>query len=640
MFNALRGFATRHPGWVGLTLLLLTGTVARIVLSTREGHLWDVNLFLKWMRGLVAHGLAGFYAADASCNYPPLYPLILRGLGELLSRFDPGLVNTAWLRACLRLPACLADLGVAVLLYLEVRRLMGTRAGVLAATLYYLNPVALYNSAYWGQVDSIHSGLVLCALIALNRQRPLWAGAATGLALLQKFQAVVFVPLVLFDVYRWQRWKGLTRCVIGGVLAAALVLAPFAWTRTLRTAVERGYVRVVGQYSKLSQNAFNLWYATGHPQTPDDSVPVGLVEVVAGRQVEVSDQASWLLWLTYRRIAMVLFALAVATVLTLYRPRYHAADRALAAGLLALAFFLCLTEMHERYAYPMVAVLPLWAVRGKWCERAYLLLSILLLLNLTVAQPVDQIGSDLALLMILLGLLCLAAFLWPSPATEARVGWPTALQLEALKEPGPPGSQEAGHLQDIPSSRGDTPGDAVHIPPPSTLLNWFGRLTWAAVLTAAGIAAALGLAHRRLQSQPEPGVLYLGDLIPVAQRQDYGKLEANRSVEGGVIYLGDRYYLRGLGTHAGSTIVYELPEGYRTFRAVAGINRHFGGSARLRVFLDNRAVFASGPLTARDRPVEIELPLDNAKRLKLVVSPNNGGIKGAHVDWALARLEK
>ncbi len=614
--NSLRGFAERHPGWVGMSLVLVAGMAARAVLSTRDGHLSDVNLFLRWMRGLVEHGLEGFYAADASCNYPPLYLLILRGLGAALSHWDLGLRDTVWLRACLRVPACLTDIGIAVLLYVEVRRLTGSRAGVLAAALYFLNPVALYNSAYWGQVDSIHSGLALCALVALNRRWPALAGAATALALLQKFQSVVFVPLVLFDVYRQKRWRGLTWCILGGILAAVPVLAPFVGTGTLPVALQRGYVRVVGQYGKLSQNAFNVWYLIGHPNIPDESVPRFLVEAAAAGQVEVADHASWFLWLTYRRIAMGLFTLAVAVVLTLYSRRHGAADRALAAGLLVLAFFLCLTEMHERYTYPVIAVLPIWAVQSRWRERVYVLLSILLLLNLTVAQPVNEIGSDIARLTMVLWLVCFGGLLGSAAVPAA----------------GPPRAHRVGDRA--------LPPDSTPAPPASALVTWFGWLTRVAMLGAVILAICVGIAHHRAMPRSQADVLYLSELTPVSQRQEYGEPARDRSVEGGVIYLRDHHYLRGVGTHASSTLIYELPGGYRVFRALAGINRHFDGSARVRVFLDDRLSFSTEqPFRAGDRPVEIDLPLADATRLKLVTSPN-GSTKGAHVDWALARLER
>ena len=89
-------------------------------------------------------------------------------------------------------------------------------------------------------------------------------------------------------------------------------------------------------------------------------------------------------------IVLGLFALATACILAVYSRHRGAADRSLAAGLLVLAFFVFLTEMHERYAFPVVALLPIWAVGGAWRERGYALLSMAMLLNLTAAQPIGE----------------------------------------------------------------------------------------------------------------------------------------------------------------------------------------------------------------------------------------------------------
>ena len=88
--DRLSAFWHRHPGWIGLALVLIAGVAARVVLSMRDGHLVDVDWFLGWMRSLTEHGLGGFHAAEPGCNYPPLHLLTLRGLGALLSVYGAG----------------------------------------------------------------------------------------------------------------------------------------------------------------------------------------------------------------------------------------------------------------------------------------------------------------------------------------------------------------------------------------------------------------------------------------------------------------------------------------------------------------------------------------------------------------------
>ena len=77
--------------------------------------------------------------------------------------------------------------------------------------------------------------------------------------------------------------------------------------------------------------------------------------------------------------------------------------------MLGMAFFLIPTEMHERYAMPAIAVLALWAVSGEWKERAYYLLSVLLLLNLTAVLGVEDIARVVAGMIVALFLMMLMA---------------------------------------------------------------------------------------------------------------------------------------------------------------------------------------------------------------------------------------
>lgn len=605
-------FWGRHRTALAMGLLLLLGLAARFFLSLRDGHLPDIRTFTGWMRAAVEHGFSGFYDARPGANYPPLFLLILRGLGEALSVFGVSF-SDAWLvRPLLRLPACIADASIALMLFVEAGRIWNRRVGLSAAALYFLNPVVLYNSAYWGQVDSIHAAFVLAAVIALNRRRPLWAGAWLGLGLLQKFQTIVFVPLIVFDIYRFRRWPGLGWTALGAGVVAIAVLAPFAASGALGDVIQGGYVTAVGKFNNLTVKAFNVWYLSDMPQAPSSSVPYYIVQAAAGDAVSVS-ASSPLLWLTYRRIGMALFAVATALTLSAYSRTCRVSARALAAGVLGLAFFVLPTEIHERYAFPIFAVLPLWAVTGPWKERAYWLLSVLAVLNLTLPQPVAQIGSDIGGLHLIVLLALLAGLALPRlGAVGAQPNaWPTV----------------------------DPVADAEPPPAPSALVRWFKWASVAALAAACGVAIAVIVLHRSSRETASADVLYFDDLTPHHWTQAYGRLQMDRSVEGGAMQLGSRYFLRGVGTHADSTVIFNLPGGWHTFRALVGIDRHATGSARARVFLGDELVFETGTLTPGQEPIDVYIPLKGARRLKLATD-DLGKNTGDHVNWALARLER
>ena len=107
-------------------------------------------------------------------------------------------------------------------------------------------------------------------------------------------------------------------------------------------------------------------------------------------------------------------------------------------------------------------------------------------------------------------------------------------------------------------------------------------------------------------------------------------------------------FSKGVGAHAASELVYEIPAGSDRFLAMAGIdyvstgrNMSADSNAFFRVYVDDALVFeTSEPVTIKTPmiPVEIELP-EGARKIKLVTDPN-GHNGNDHTEWADARFER
>jgi len=613
----------RRRPWViaaALTGILLVGLAMRVwIVSTPGlGLQDDLRIFSHWSRHLANDGLARFYATQQFCDYPPLGVLVFYAVGKSTAAIGGGSASEELLHIILKIPACLADLAMALLLFVEARRLLGSRAGLGAAALYFLNPVAFYNSAYWGQVDAIYTFFALLAVVLMARRHWYLAGAAVAAGLLAKFQTIAFVPLLLFETYRLGGWRAIAGKLVAAVALAAVVTTPFTLTGTLGEVLQRGYVNVIGQYKQLSKGAFNTWTLVAPADTTDAAAPVVLTRIAAAGQTEIPAGSSWLLALTWRRISLLIYALSVAVVLAIYSLRPGPIARYAAAALLGLAFFLFLTEMHERYAFPALAFLALWAVSGQWRERAYFLLSALLLMNLTFVLPPGGLAPQIATASLLVFGLILVVLARP----------------QAVHEPSlPPGEPAL-----VPKGIGDEPS----LPASQPLIVWFRRATLAAVVIAAGGATSIAvLANRAPGAAAATDVVYLSEIEPVRAQQAWRSLALDRAVAGGPLELGGTIYLRGLGTHAPSRIEYAVPPNATSFRALAGIDHGTGGpgSATIHVEVDGKRVFTSGVLKWQDQPVEIDIPVAGAARLVLRADPTADGQRADHVDWALARFE-
>ncbi len=138
----------------------------------------------------------------------------------------------------------------------------------------------------------------------------------------------------------------------------------------------------------------------------------------------------------------------------------------------------------------------------------------------------------------------------------------------------------------------------------------------------------------------EPAPLFLSDATPLSVSQGWGDLTRDRSVSDQPIHLGDRFYTRGIGTHAPHELVYEIPTGYDTFVATVGVNRSTQerGSVIVSIELDGREVYRSSLLSGASKPVAVRLGTQDAKRLTLRASATADGNRWDHVDWAMARL--
>lgn len=592
-------------------LLLGMGLRAWLAMDAELGHDSDIGFFVSWTRTLHEHGIGGFFEAQRFCDYPPLSLLFFVALGHAAQWLYGGLGDADAMRVLLKIPACLADLAIGIMIFIEARRLLGARAGNAAAALFVLNPVIIYNTAYWGQIDSLFTAFVLLAFLFVGRRCWHLAGAAAAAGLLIKFQAIAFVPLLLFEAYRIGRWRAVGGKLVAALALASCVLLPFAWQGVMDDVLQRSYVNVVGQYNDLSKSAYNLWYAIGDPHTADTGIPAPIVAAVAQGRTELSADASWMLRLNWRTISLIIFALMVAIVLSLYSRRPTEISCYGAARLLGLAFFVFPTEMHERYALPAVAFLAVWTASSQWKERVFYILSAMLLLNLAAVLPAEAVAAQIGGTNLLIFAALLGALAWTKRGEQ--VAYETPRRVD-----------ESDTWSKQPA-----------------LVVWFRRATAYAVVGVVFAAAWVGF--RALSAPPvddTAGSIYLSTLTPRSARQGWGKLARDGSVSGGALTLDGRIYTRGLGTHTPSRLEYDIPPGCTEFRAIVGLDRSSEGkgSAVIAVELDGERAYVSPCLTEENGPLAVRVPLNGARRLVLVAEPTRDGSRSDHVDWALARF--
>jgi hypothetical protein len=371
-------FIDRHRA---VLALLSLGLAARFVLAfvlfPMQGYTGDLGLFWSWAQSLAAHGPTTFYASTSSANYPPGYLYVLWALGAI---GNPAL---------LKVPPMLADIAIGAMVYALASRWRGQRAGLVAATLFLFLPVSWYDSALWGQVDAVGTALALGALVLLLDG---WSEAALTtavLAVLVKPQYAIVLAVVVPVLVRRhlvragsgprprmgrlaQRLdralggllsdQGPRRLASSGIVAALvglLVILPFDLVTYAPASLAdvpvissiAGLIGLFGrlgnEFTVLTANAYNPWSLVGSPSLATvaatgsgnwiaDSLPVlgGIPAVVLGGAI----------------LAGVGLLVVVGLLL-----RDGTVPILLGFTLLALAFFVAPTRVHERYLFPFFA---------------------------------------------------------------------------------------------------------------------------------------------------------------------------------------------------------------------------------------------------------------------------------------------
>jgi len=132
--------------------------------------------------------------------------------------------------------------------------------------------------------------------------------------------------------------------------------------------------------------------------------------------------------------------------------------------------------------------------------------------------------------------------------------------------------------------------------------------------------------------------IYLDTLEPESVSQGWGTLQRNRSVWEKPMTIAGRRFLRGLGTHAPSRIVYALDGRHRRFQSWVGADGATSPTIAFEVWTDGVKRWESGLMRREDAAKWVDLDISRAKRLELIVTDGGNGVASDHADWANARV--
>ncbi len=357
-----------------LLIVLVGGFVVRVW----AGATWppfpiDMNDWIAWGEHVRGAGPAGFYTDKIFADYAPGYVYVMWLTAAIKHRFfETSSVETYYF--LYRLPPILFDLGTTWLIFSTierrlrqefetagatatlkskkkkraaealVKRIDAGAVATLAAACYAFNPAIIFNSAIWGQVDASFTFLMFLSLVLLLDDRIEWATAAYVVAFLVKPQSISLAPLLGIAALLRFPVTRLVKAALAGVGLAFVILFPFFGVA--------GFPRLIALLSKsvetypyTSMFMYNLWGVFGFWQSD-------VTQTFAG--------------LPLRSVGTLLYVTGVlAGAVLLFRQLRRTRDDVYTLFFFAAYFtflpVMVLTRMHERYLYPVLPFLLVFA---------------------------------------------------------------------------------------------------------------------------------------------------------------------------------------------------------------------------------------------------------------------------------------
>lgn len=370
--------------------------------------------FANWQESLRDWGY-DVYKYNPSFNYPSVFAAALGFVNWLGDSIAPVFFNNhpniaRW--SLLKLPSILADIGVGFSVAMFGKKWFGQKVALWAAALYLFLPVSWYDSAIWGQVDSLAALPMLLAIFFAIDKRYEVSAIFLVMAVLVKPQGILIVLILIPLLVGLLLRKELSMRKVGSILLTGLisfVLLASPWSLERYAPQSLQSIPVIGDlfgiagqasysgalFPVATANAYNIWGLVGNPSLAKS--------IEANRVYWINDKIDifgFPIW----AIGLILFFAACTFVWIKVQRDASPNSVLIGYGLLLVAFYVFPTRVHERYLAQAFTALALVLAGSVLNRTVFAVLNIantinmhaILVAPLKVIQPFSQPGSQAA----------------------------------------------------------------------------------------------------------------------------------------------------------------------------------------------------------------------------------------------------
>lgn len=325
------------------------------------------------------------YIVNAAYRFELLTAKIILRITKTTIVANPLIMNGYLPDTFLRLPSLFADILLGAFIYLFVKKKRDENSAILAMCLYLFTPPVWYNSAFWGQMDSLNNLFFFMSIYFLYERKYWRSMIFCACSFFTKISLLPALPLFFTLIYfelgkkRSQFFLMIFVCVICMILLS-LPISGLNLLWLFNFYKNNG----LGEMQHITNFAFNLWWMLIKP-----TLTIGKFTTLFNySQVEMHnvtpDNFKLGFFPLYTWATFLFTCLYIPLFICTVQKKISVQNGLRGLSLSIVIGFLVLPFMHERYLYPVFPLLAVYVGLERKSILVFLLLSIFNMINLYI----------------------------------------------------------------------------------------------------------------------------------------------------------------------------------------------------------------------------------------------------------------